>query len=143
MDEAAIHKMPLVSKKKFGLNKSERLCNKTDIDLLLQKGVQYRSFPVNSRYLWKDTEESFFAQILVSVPKRNFKRAVKRNLLKRRIREAYRLNKNILYNCKFPDNKKLLIAFVFSSKELSDFNEIQSKIILTLQYIVTASENKK
>ena len=68
-----------------------------------------------------------FHQILISVPKRNFKRAVDRNLLKRRIREAYRLNKSILV-----DNEKLLIAYIYTAKEILAYAEIEKKLVAGL-----------
>ena len=140
--ESSAHQPQKISNKKYGFAKSERLCNKKDIELLLKEAKTFKAFPISARYLWTDSEGKFYAQVLISVPKRNFKRAVKRNLLKRRIREAYRLNKKILYDIPFPDNKKLLISFVYNDKELADFNAIQSKIILTLQHIVTGERNK-
>ena len=63
-----------------------------------------------------------FNRIVVSVPKKCFRRAVKRNLLKRRIREAYRLNKNLL-----PVNAEkggTDILFIYSSKDILDFNAV-------------------
>ena len=66
-------------------------------------------------------------QVLVSVPKRNFKRAVDRNLLKRRIREAYRLNKQVIQ-----DTSSLSIAFVYISKQILTFHEIQDQLIKAL-----------
>ena len=81
-------------------SKKERLCAKKDISLLLNKG---RYFSVDNIFrvclLERKNENGQAelttspARLLISVPKRHFKRAVQRNLLKRRIREAYRRNK--------------------------------------------------
>ena len=78
-------------------SKKERLCAKKDISLLLNKG---RYFSVDNIFrvclLERKVENGQAeqtARLLISVPKRHFKRAVQRNLLKRRIREAYRRNK--------------------------------------------------
>lgn len=130
------------SSKKFGFNKSERLNNKTDIGLLIHHGLFFGAYPINSKFFAIESEGPFLVQIMVSVPKRNFKRAVKRNLIKRRIREAYRLHKHLLYETVSFGNKKLLIAFNYSGKELCDFKEIENKIILTLQYIAKKNESK-
>ncbi len=78
------------------------------------------------RFCWMPTsgEQS---RILVSVPKRHFKRAVKRNLLKRRIREAYRLNKSLL------SSLSVDIMFIYSSLQVEEYSRIEEdvKAILT------------
>lgn len=68
--------------------------------------------------------ESACHQILISVSVRNFKRAVDRNLLKRRIREAYRLQKGML------SAQKMSIAFVYTPKEILPFHDIKKKMVL-------------
>jgi len=65
--------------------------------------------------------------VLISVSRKNFKRAVDRNLIKRRCRESFRLNKNLL-----PSAPKLLIAYIYTAKEILSFAEIQERLIKTL-----------
>ncbi|MDE5561459.1 MAG: ribonuclease P protein component [Bacteroidaceae bacterium] len=79
----------------FGLSKKERLCSKKAIDALFA-GADSKSllvYPV--RAVFRNTEEAGI-RILVSVSKKRFRHAVDRNRVKRQLREAYRLNKNIL-----------------------------------------------
>ena len=76
------------------LSKSERLCGKKAIAELMERGKGGVSGCL--RYKFLQADEAGVTRILVSVPKRHFKRAVKRNLLKRRIRESYRLQKDLL-----------------------------------------------
>ena len=79
------------------LPKSERLCGKKPVAGLMDRGKGGVSGCLRYRFLRREGPEADApARILVSVPKRNFKRAVKRNLLKRRIRESYRLQKELL-----------------------------------------------
>lgn len=102
------------------LKKKERLSVGTDLSRLFVSG-RY-GFTDGFRYCYRIGNELPFNRIVVSVPKKCFRRAVKRNLLKRRIREAYRLNKNLL-----PVNAEkggTDILFIYSSKDILDFNAV-------------------
>ena len=102
----------------YTLRKSERTCSKIAIDNLF-KGGHSRSlsaFPIRVVYLVSDTPQQEQCQIMVSVPKICFKRAVKRNRVKRQIREAYRLNKAIVTEqMKKHEGKYLTMAFICST----------------------------
>lgn len=102
------------------LKKKERLSVGTDLSRLLASG-RY-GITDGFRYCYRIGNELSFNRIVVSVPKKCFRRAVKRNLLKRRIREAYRLNKNLL-----PANVEkggTDIIFIYRTKDILDFNTI-------------------
>ena len=79
--------------KRYTLSKEERLSWKRYIDLLFEKGQSFVAFPLRVVYLPMEEEMPARASFLVSVPKKRFKRAVKRNLIKRQVREAYRVRK--------------------------------------------------
>ncbi|MEE4177619.1 MAG: ribonuclease P protein component [Bacteroides sp.] len=83
------------------------------------------------------------AKAMVSVSKKNYKKATERNLLKRRIKEAYRKNKQGFYT--FLEDEKLLclLAFVYTSREILPYSEIENKIILTLQKLQAEAEANK
>lgn len=102
------------------LKKKERLSVGTDLSRLFASG-RY-GFTDGFRYCYRIGNGLPFNRIVVSVPKKCFRRAVKRNLLKRRIREAYRLNKNLL-----PVNAEkggTDIIFIYRTKDILDFNTI-------------------
>lgn len=102
------------------LKKKERLSVGTDLSRLFASG-RY-GFTDGFRYCYRMGNELPFNRIVVSVPKKCFRRAVKRNLLKRRIREAYRLNKNLL-----PVNAEkggTDIIFIYRTKDILDFNAV-------------------
>lgn len=102
------------------LKKKERLSVGTDLSRLFASG-RY-GITDGFRYCYRIGNELPFNRIVVSVPKKCFRRAVKRNLLKRRIREAYRLNKNLL-----PVNAEkggTDIIFIYRTKDILDFGTI-------------------
>ena len=111
-----------------GLSKSERLCGVKSIGELISGGSYINAAPLRCCFL-KQTEEGLPNRIMVSVPKRNFKRAVRRNLLKRRIREAYRLQKDSIAGAGFD------ISFVYVSKEIHSFDEIFAAVGKLLKQI--------
>ncbi len=107
----------------FTFNKRERLHRKKLIDKLFIKGRSFMTFPLRVQYLLVERVDDVAVQILVSVPKKRFKRAVDRNLLKRRIKEAYRLNKQTLL-IEIAEDKTLLIACIYSANEILPYEVI-------------------
>ena len=103
--------------KTFTLPKQERLCSRTLIEQLFLGHSQHKKeWPVRVVYqvVKRKDEDDAQAEVLMSVSKRYFKRAVKRNLVKRQLRESYRLHKSILTDvlALHPDTK-ILIAFIW------------------------------
>ena len=103
------------------LPKKERLCGKTAISELLAKG-KHGNVP-GMRYLCLRRKDAELTRIMVSVPKKSFKRAVKRNLLKRRIRESWRRQKHML-----SVDGNLDILFMYSVKEILTYEEIYAAV---------------
>ncbi|MCB0495840.1 MAG: ribonuclease P protein component [Cyclobacteriaceae bacterium] len=102
--------------------KSERLSGKKDIEELFNNGSYFYLSPL--KILVNPGTSSQVHQVLFAVPKKNFKRAVDRNLLKRRMREAYRLHKHLLIT----EPNKLSIAYIYTSKEAASYQTIAKQI---------------
>lgn len=130
------------------LRKGERLCSKKLIDTLFGTGGSHAmtAFPLKAVYRLIDnkietsvSKEAIVesnVQVLVSVPKKHFKRAVKRNRVKRQVREAYRKHKRfVTLRVNEQTDKQLLIAFIWLSNELMDSVTIEQRVCNLLQRI--------
>jgi len=116
------------------LNKSERLKKRDHIERLFKQGDSIFEFPIKVYHLRIEDQESASPLLFgVSVPKKKFKRAVDRNLLKRRIREAYRKHNSPLKLLIDQREHQLLIMPVFLGNEIAEYGLIEGKIILLLQ----------
>lgn len=110
-------------KKRFYFKKEERLCSKKQFDKLFADGNSFLVYPLKVVFAEVDYAGNIPAKAAFAVSKKLFKRAVKRNYLKRRMREAYRLNKHILYSrC---SNKKVAVIFIYVAKEMLDYHQIE------------------
>ena len=109
-------------------NKAERLCSHKLIEELFKNGNAFFSYPF--RVVWSETERPlpYPAQIAIAVPTRHFKKAVSRNLIRRRIREAYRKQKEILYNPLQASDKKVVFMLQYTSREIIDFPAIEKGV---------------
>ncbi len=108
-----------MSDRKYTLPKAERLSRKRDIDFLFAEGLSFVAYPLHVVYAVREEQRGVPASILVSVSKKKFKRAVKRNAVKRQIRECYRTRKQALFEAVQATGKYLVVAFIFLEKELA------------------------
>ena len=114
------------------LHKVERLDKKKIIEVLFAGGSRsFSVFPLRVVYLPVEELEAD-ASILISVSKRRFKRAVKRNRVKRQIREAYRVNKHELLNILVERKCRLAIAFIYLSDQLVESSIIEDRMRIAL-----------
>lgn len=118
----------------YSLSKSERLCSKTLIEELLTSKLSFVKYPF--RIVVKDSSclGEYPARIAISVSKRKFKRAVKRNRVKRLVREAYRLNKNEFHRHIIAGHT-IDILFIYLDEELPSFKKTEKAIKSALQKI--------
>lgn len=121
-------------------SKAERLCSKTVIAEVIESGRSF-SFPP-FRITWSIVKESPEpVQVLISVPKRLFRKAVHRNRIKRLIREVYRKNKNLLSG--LPEDHKIRFIIVYTSSELPDYRIVEEKLTGALKKLRKIIEEKK
>ena len=123
----------------YSFSKEEHLCRKKLIQELFGQGSSFGLYPL--RFIWRPAEAPTSAppQVLISVSKRTFKRAVDRNRLKRLMREAYRLNKHRLMEA--PEGHPVaLLGLIYTGKEEKPFAVVEKKLISGLERLL--SENR-
>ena len=121
-------------------SKIEHLCGEKRITRLYTQGDAFIAYPVRVVFLIEPKSDIEPANVLISVPKKRFKRAVKRNRLKRLIREAYRLNKQELIEKLEEKQLQIHVAFNYVSDDELDFASIEKKIKLSLQKLIDKIE---
>lgn len=123
------------------LYKYEKLCSRTAINNIFQGGKSAICYPLRAAFSITCAEETP-AQFLITIPKKKIRKAVNRVLLRRRVREAYRLNRNLLLPYLKEKNISLKIAFVYLSDEIADYALIEAKMQALLLKIIDTVEKK-
>ena len=119
-----------------GLCKAERLNSKSTIEELFSgNSKSFSIYPLRVVFMPVEKKENALASILISVPKKRFKRAVKRNKVKRQVREGYRKNKHELLNVLNEKENGLAIAFIYLSNEILPTSLIEENIKQILERI--------
>lgn len=119
---------------KFSFPKEERLTGDKNIQELFSKGSSFFLFPFKVVAIAQPGAHSAINQVVISVSKKNFPRAVDRNTVKRRIREAYRLLKP-----EFTPAVPLRIAFLYTHKEILPSKDISAKMVHVLNRVAKFS----
>jgi ribonuclease P protein component len=122
--------------------KSERLCSKKIIASLIDEGDTFFLPLFKVIYLKKSEQLPFPAQVAFSVSKKGFRNAVTRNLLKRRMREAYRKNKYLLYNQLRDAGRCIAFIIVYRQNSVSGYAEIEKAMIDTIQRLGSIASKK-
>ena len=115
--------------------KAERLCSKVIIDEVFAKGRTVTGPLFKLIWLESKEKQEYPLQVVITVPKRNFKKAVDRNKLKRRIREAYRKNKAGVYAK--TGSKSYGLILIYTGRTIVEYGEIEEKIIKLLERFTT------
>lgn len=125
--------------KGHGFAKNERLCSLKLIEELFKSGNVLFQYPY--RIIWKESESivPIASQVVIAVPKRNFKRAVDRNLIKRRIREGFRIQKKVLYEPLIEKGVTIIFMVQYTGKEIASFEKISESMAVALKKLAMAA----
>lgn len=119
--------------------RDNRLRTKSEFASLFESGKSISNYPVKTIYLFTPHQISV-CQFGISVPKRNFKRAVKRNKIKRLMREVIRKRKNVLEQACKDASLSLKVLFVYQNNQLPDYELIDQKLIHSLNKLLEKCE---
>ena len=108
--------------------KPYKLCSRKMIDRLFKEGKQLRAFPLTVYYLESESTEKVPFQVVLSAPKRQFKRAHDRNYVKRLMKEVLRREKQPLEDLLNAQQKQLALFIVYGNKEVLSYPELEKSV---------------
>ncbi|NNM93838.1 MAG: ribonuclease P protein component [Bacteroidia bacterium] len=142
-DNKAIHTSAMPNPARNSLRKMERLHGKKSIEALFRSGSSYTASPIRMLYIARGIPDAGSMAAAFSVPSKTFKNAVDRNLLKRRMREAYRQNKTTLYDTVRKAKVQCTAMFIYIAKSKLPYSEIESKLLVTLHHLQKRIEHEE
>ena len=116
----------------FHFPKNQKLCNEKAIERLFENGKSLTEKPFRIIYNIDNNNEDVFLKALIVVPKKRVRLASDRNVIKRRVKEAYRLQKIELEKYLKSNNHQLNLAIIYQKHEILDYKLIEVKIKLLL-----------
>lgn len=128
---------------KFTFRKKDRLRHHKQIALLFKEGTSFHAWPINLVWLDLSTNIAAQTQVMFAVPKKTFKHANQRNLLRRRMKEVYRKLKPEFYQHLEKHGLHGIFAFVYVGIEAQEYLIIQDKIILLLKRLEEVHEKSR
>ena len=116
----------------FHFPKNQKLCNEKAIERLFENGKSLTEKPFRIIYNIDNNNEDVFLKALIVVPKKRVRLASDRNVIKRRLKEAYRLQKSELEKYLKSKNYQINLAIIYQKHKILDFKLIEEKIKLLL-----------
>lgn len=120
--------------------KEERLTGFGLIRSLFKYGSVFYLSPFRITWMPAEPDITQPVRILLSVPKHHIRNAVDRNLIRRRMKEAYRLNKQILYVPLRENQQQILVCLTYNTREIQAYDQIRDKIIVILHRLLKENE---
>jgi len=117
--------------------KHDRLKSSLSIETLYRENQYIVSYPLKCYYAFSERKENESAiRVAFTAPKKTFKSAVARNKLKRRMREAYRLNFRKIWETEMQqNNKQLKLFFIYIGKDILDYNSIEKNMVVLMKNV--------
>lgn len=132
-----------IIKKEFTLGESERIKSRKVILSLFEGGSSFSIFPIRVVYILEHKMQTNALKAAFTVSKKNFKRAVDRNRIRRLMKESWRLQKNELQLSLQANGQSLIVFLIFTGKELPEYQLVQKKIEQSIQKCLTLLEDHK
>ncbi len=127
----------------YTFRKEERLCNKRLLEELFHKGSSFLCYPYRVSWRLADAAQSVPVQVVFPVPKKRYKHAVDRNLIRRRMREAYRLHKQQkMYEFLTQANIKLTLSLSYIGKEIEPYTLMEKKMLKLFNQLCDTVNNE-
>ena len=120
----------------FKLPKNQKLCNKKVIDRLFANGKSISEKPFRALWDIEKANDDIYTKVLIIVSKKRLKLAVERNFVKRRVKEAYRLQKRKMESVLQKENKRLNLAIIYQHEKTIEYNMIETKINILLTRLI-------
>ena len=128
---------------RFTFKKEERVTGEKRIENLFTNGSAFIAYPFRVVFLETEASTRFPLSVLVSIPKKRIRSAVKRNRMKRLVREAYRLNKHLFHDEEIPENYHLDVAFIYVKEELSEYETVEKAVRKTMNELIKHVREKE
>ncbi|MGB0932727.1 MAG: ribonuclease P protein component [Lishizhenia sp.] len=120
--------------------KEYKLCSKTQIDAIFVNKCAVKAYPFLLYYQETTLNSQVPFQIVLSAPKRSFKRAPDRNRIKRVMKEVLRKNKSDLETHLSKTDKQLALFLIYTSKDLPDYKQLDTKIVVLLNRLIEQTQ---
>lgn len=140
MSSSVISDILTINASSFSFPKSEKLKSLKLFEKLFEDGNSLNKFPFKLLWIKVIPESKTPVKVAFAVSSRRIKLAVKRNRMKRLMRESYRLNKNPLIECCIKNQTGLALVFLYNGNDLITYSETKEKIILLLQRLISLHE---